>query len=1068
MYRNNTKVKGVNKITNLAIVALLFIVGFGNTYALNPTYPNIPVLSLTGQENSYNDLWFPNGRIIMPRNTEYEREFVVPVFIDNRWVKNPTRYSVDLPVTPIKSFQFKLFYDSASVTPVGVETTHPKYAPNSAKLKDPLAKGFKIDWSDNVDKSFYTHINTSPTTSNRGHAVVITASGNQPLPNTSLTFQDFDVLLYVRFKAVLKQSEPASNLNYTYFHIGRDTIIYNDMNVLQEAPFMEYRDYDPQVSQDFPNPQRPTYASNPGAWFTGLAGMDNRNAFEPPNLILPGGIWFQYMTNQPKLGFQINRQIGQQPPIKLVEGRNDLYELVDPMTVDLNPNRNPNPFPSTATRTVEVLNVEAGTILKNIEVVSDQPWLEFRTLPGSTNQNPISQLTTEGFIPYIDNGILGEASERDEMNDIPLDAGGVSLQISCDPAKIQAGDDATDNPEIEKTGIYTGYITFKSEFADLSPIRIKVTFIYFRPPLEGHDPQGRKLTGIPITVTNRDGETDTLIFGTGDRATIGVDSLFGETEYDIPLLQNELDARFFPIDANGKEIPGLAPFGMNDFATNDEQVKANSRDIRSSDDTTRSLLFKVKFNPGKDNKDQRYPIIITWNRKDFIEGSSLFIRDTDNGKSFEPVDMWLEGTPQPEPFTYSMKIDDPRIREFIIEYTPAKIVEYVDDEGNPIINVGWNLLSLPVAPLGNANPWVGALNRPYFFFLSSYQQEPGKTVRPGVGYFLKYNKELEIDRTFRGTNIFEVSPEVNPVRVYTAEDTRGGWNAVGAPSIPINVEALDFRALGNGVRPDKNYMLEHGVWKYMTKEGYKEVNELRPGLGYWIKVNENGYYYFNTANPKLSDEVSSSLAFRNELKAMSTEIVVSDNNQSAKSLFVSNSANVNSIELPPLPPSFDVRFEGNTELTNNNEAVIQLTNVEYPVSISAKGLNGTFELSDAATGEYFGTISSDNYSSVEINNSSNSIKLNKVESTEAVTVNSVYPNPVLNNAVVDFNLPESGNVNITLIDAVGNNVATIFNSNLNAGANQVPFQVNGIASGNYFVKIAGNSFNKVMRLQVVK
>ena len=327
---------------------------------------------------------------------------------------------------------------------------------------------------------------------------------------------------------------------------------------------------------------------------------------------------------------------------------------------------------------------------------------------------------------------------------------------------------------------------------------------------------------------------------------------------------------------------------------------------------------------------------------------------------------------------------------------------------------------------------------------------------------------IEIDRTFRGTNIFEVSPEVNPVRVYTADENRGGWNAVGAPSVPINVEALDFRAVGSGNRPDKNYMLEHGVWKYVTKEGYKEVNELRPGLGYWIKVDENGYYYFNTANPKLSNEVSSSLAYRNNLKAMSTEIVVSDNNQSAKSLFVSNSAKVNSIELPPLPPSFDVRFEGNTELTNNNEAIIQLTNVVYPVSISAKGLNGTFELTDAATGEYFGTISSDDYSSVEISASSNSIRLNKVEVAEEATLNSVYPNPVLSDAIINFNLPESGNVNVTLIDAVGNTVANIFNGNMNAGSRQVDFQANGVASGNYFVKIEGNSFNKVMRLQVVK
>lgn len=100
MYRNNTKVKGVNKLTSLAIAALLFIVGFGSTFA---QYPKVPVLSLTGQDNGYNDLWFPNGRILMPRNTEYEREFVVPVFIDNRWAVNQGKYTVDLPINPIKA-----------------------------------------------------------------------------------------------------------------------------------------------------------------------------------------------------------------------------------------------------------------------------------------------------------------------------------------------------------------------------------------------------------------------------------------------------------------------------------------------------------------------------------------------------------------------------------------------------------------------------------------------------------------------------------------------------------------------------------------------------------------------------------------------------------------------------------------------------------------------------------------------------------------------------------------------------------------------------------------------------
>ena len=1065
MYRTNTKVKGGNKLTSLAIAALLFIIGFSSSFAQHPA---LPVLTLTGQDGGYNDLWFENGRILLPRNADYQREFVVPVFIDNRWAQNENRYLQKLPIEPITSFKFQLFYDSATVTPVGIETTHPKYAPQSALNKEPLASGFDIVWDDHVNKNYFTHIDPTQTgIVNRGHSIVITGSSIKPLPNTDLTFPDFDVLLYVRFKALLVEGGGDADKELSYFHIGRDSIYYNDFNILEEAPFVDFRSYDPQVSIDFPNPQKPIYNSGPGAVFTGLAGMDNRNIVAN-NKIIPGGLWFEYMNVQPEFSFEINRSIGTQPPIALVDDNNPaLYELTDPITVDLNVNGNQNPFPQTGTRNVEVLNGVAQTLLKNIEIVSDEPWLQFRTV--GTNR-PIPSLTNEGYIPYIDNGLLDEPNVRDELNRVPNDNGPITLEISCNPALIAEGEDAQDDPEIEKTGIYTGYITLKSQFAGLSPVRIKVTFIYFRAPLEGQDPSGSKLSGINLTLTNRDNESTNMIFGTGDRASLGVDSLFGEHAYNSALSTTEMEARFYPLDAEGNELPEI-PFGLGDFATNDDQSKSNSRDIRSSDDTLRSLLYKVKFNPGDDNKVQRYPITLTWNVKDFIPGSNAFIRDTENGQAFAPVDMINEGTVIGQN-TRTFKIDDPSIREFIIEYTPAKLVEYVDEEGNPLIQPGWNLLSTPLNPLGGGSPWKNALTTdPYYFFLSSYQQEDNQDVRAGIGYFVKYGPELEdIDTKFRGSNIVEISPLVNPVKVSVSEQGRGGWNTVGAPTFPVGVEAIEFRQFQNSTRPDINYTLQAGVWKYETKRGYQEVSELRPGLGYWIKVDNVGYYYVLAANAKLADNTPAALAFRNDAKELATEIVIADNNQSMKSLYVSNKYDLNmtNFELPPLPPSFDVRFEGNTELTNSNEAIIKLTNVVYPVSISAKGLNGTYELTDAATGEYYGTISSTDFNSVQINGSSNSIKMNKVETDDATELNSVYPNPVVNTATINFNLPESGNVNVTLIDAVGNNVANLFSGNKDAGSQSVDFNANGFTSGNYFVKVQSGSYNKVMRLQVVK
>ncbi len=63
----------------------------------------------------------------------------------------------------------------------------------------------------------------------------------------------------------------------------------------------------------------------------------------------------------------------------------------------------------------------------------------------------------------------------------------------------------------------------------------------------------------------------------------------------------------------------------------------------------------------------------------------------------------------------------------------------------------------------------------------------------------------------------------------------------------------------------------------------------------------------------------------------------------------------------------------------------------------------------------------------------------------------INPNPVVNNAFVDFTLPNAANVRVELYDVFGNPVKTLFTSDLTeAGVHQVSFQTNDLVSGVYY------------------
>jgi acetyl esterase/lipase len=64
-----------------------------------------------------------------------------------------------------------------------------------------------------------------------------------------------------------------------------------------------------------------------------------------------------------------------------------------------------------------------------------------------------------------------------------------------------------------------------------------------------------------------------------------------------------------------------------------------------------------------------------------------------------------------------------------------------------------------------------------------------------------------------------------------------------------------------------------------------------------------------------------------------------------------------------------------------------------------------------------------------------------------------YPNPFNPSTVISYSLPESGKVNITVYDILGNEIAALVNAIQAAGTHQVVFNAAGLPSGVYFARM---------------
>ncbi|WP_207497050.1 alpha-amylase family glycosyl hydrolase [Aridibaculum aurantiacum] len=112
---------------------------------------------------------------------------------------------------------------------------------------------------------------------------------------------------------------------------------------------------------------------------------------------------------------------------------------------------------------------------------------------------------------------------------------------------------------------------------------------------------------------------------------------------------------------------------------------------------------------------------------------------------------------------------------------------------------------------------------------------------------------------------------------------------------------------------------------------------------------------------------------------------------------------------------------------------------------------------------------------VYLNRDVNNLVTTPVRNVAATALNmrmSIYPNPVNKFAVIDYDLPESGNVTVSVLNMTGQQLATLYTGFKARGTQKLPINSNGfnpsrLATGMYLLKIEVNGKMKVQQFQVI-
>ncbi len=80
----------------------------------------------------------------------------------------------------------------------------------------------------------------------------------------------------------------------------------------------------------------------------------------------------------------------------------------------------------------------------------------------------------------------------------------------------------------------------------------------------------------------------------------------------------------------------------------------------------------------------------------------------------------------------------------------------------------------------------------------------------------------------------------------------------------------------------------------------------------------------------------------------------------------------------------------------------------------------------------------------------------------------IYPNPFKTKTTIEFNIPQSGFITLSVVDFTGKNIQSLVSKQLPVGTHQIEWNAGGLPSGIYFLKLETNGISETRKLLLIK
>ncbi len=382
----------------------------------------------------------------------------------------------------------------------------------------------------------------------------------------------------------------------------------------------------------------------------------------------------------------------------------------------------------------------------------------------------------------------------------------------------------------------------------------------------------------------------------------------------------------------------------------------------------------------------------------------------------------------------------------------------------------WNLLSLHAAfrEMKKDSVFQTAVS-PAYEFNEGYRIKD--TLEIGKGFWIK----------------FDTASLLSLPGFMTEEETiavNDRWNIIG--SITTGIASGTITALGTSVVSD--------YYSFSSGTGYLAEDSIRPGKGYWVKVNGSGRLVMKAGsfleNTSISSAAMKKTTTTRSISSLLKEqeniyrLSITDVTGSERMIYFSGSQtkiDPKTTELPPPPPSgLDVRFTSGRqyESPDENEAVhtsvIRISNAQYPVTVRWDDVQdeSNYQLKLTTPETSSKDIPLKEQGMVILENVDQQLNLiigsGVPELPKEFAVQQNYPNPFNPSTVLRYQLPVNSYVTLKVYDVLGREVATLVDGLEDAGYKTLDWNASDLPSGIYFYRVTAQSSDGVVLTDIKK